>query len=156
MQTSNQAGFTLIEILVVLIILSITASIAVMSFGDFGHAKSIQAEASRFTQTLRLIRYHAVLEDTPYRLNFSQNGYQISRFNTSGQWQTVNTRHIKSCTFGEKTRVKQMLSLHKTGPAFIQPSGEVTPFILHFFKQNTTEVLASVIVKANGEAYVKH
>lgn len=111
----------------------------------------IPAEATRLSKTIRLIRYHAVLENTPYRLTFSKNNYQIARLNTNDEWKMVNERHLKSRTFNDKTEVYLETGFHKKSPIFIQSTGEITPFKLTFFKQKKQqEPLATLQVKQNG------
>jgi general secretion pathway protein H len=115
------AGFTLIEILVVVVILGITASMAMMAFGDFGKSRSIEAEAERFTHKLRLVRYHAILEALPYKIQISPTSYQIFRFVPPNQWEKSNI----------KTTSIHLLS-QKNQDILIQASGEITPFTLIF------------------------
>jgi general secretion pathway protein H len=124
MRTSKShltSGFTLIEILVVVVILGITASVAIMAFGDFGKSRSIEAEAERFASKLRLVRYHAILEALPYKIQITPNGYEILRFIPPNQWEKS---HIKT------TRIH--LVSQKNQEILIQASGEVTPFNLIF------------------------
>ncbi|MDX2347035.1 MAG: prepilin-type N-terminal cleavage/methylation domain-containing protein [Legionella sp.] len=114
-------GFTLIEILVVVVILGITASMAIMAFGDFGKGRSIQAEAERFTQKLRLVRYHAILEAVPYKIQTSPTSYQIFRFVPPNQWEKSNIQTSKIHIFSQ---TKQTI--------LIQASGDIMPFTLVF------------------------
>jgi general secretion pathway protein H len=118
---TNKSGFTLIEILVVLVILGITASMAIMAFGDFGKSRGIEAEAERFAHKLRLVRYHAILEAVPYRVQVSPTAYQIFRFVPPNQWEKSN---IKSAALHVQGAKQQYIT--------IQASGEVTAFKLIF------------------------
>ena len=135
---TNKSGFTLIEILVVLVILGITSSMALLAFGDFGKSQRIEAEAERFAQKLRLIRYHAILEATPYRIQISPESYQIFYFMPPNQWIKSN-RHTTSM---------HTLSQPKK-PITIQASGEITSFILIFGIPGQSPI-AEVSAQANG------
>ncbi len=114
-------GFTLIELLVVLVIFGITASVAVMAFGDFGKSQETLEKAERFQRTLRQIRYHAMLEGLPYKIEITPNTCQIFKFSPPNHW--------------EKSHLQQK-SLPIIAPQhqriLIQASGEITSFRLTF------------------------
>ena len=118
---TNKFGFTLIELLVVIVILGITTSMAVMAFGDFGKTRRIQAEAERFTQKLKLVRYHAILEAVPYRIDVHTRGYQIFRFVPPNHWEKS---HLTS------THIELLNPKQQT--IYIQASGEISTFKLVF------------------------
>ncbi len=140
---TNKSGFTLIEILVVLVILGITASMALLAFGDFGQSQRIEAEAERFTQKLRLIRYHAILEATPYRIQISPESYQILRFMPPDQWIKSDIHTTRLHTLSQQKQ-----------PIMIQASGEITPFTLIFGIPGQSPI-AQVSAHANGVILLK-
>jgi general secretion pathway protein H len=135
---TNKSGFTLIEILVVLVILGITTSMALFAFGDFGKSQRIEAEAERFAQKLRLIRYHAILEATPYRIKISPESYQIFRFMPPNQWIKSNIQTTSVHTLSQQKQ-----------PIIIQASGEITPFTL-IFGIPGQPAIAQVSAQTNG------
>ncbi len=132
MQT-NKSGFTLIEILVVIVILGITASMAMMAFGDFGESQRIEAEAERFKQKIRLIRHRAILEATPYNIQVLPTSYEVFRFSPPSQWE--NTSQLGFGMHPFPKTVQAELTLHAASKKqflTIQASGEITPFTLTF------------------------
>ncbi len=119
---TNKSGFTLVEILVVVVILGLTASMAMMAFGDFGKSQRIEAEAERLKQKIELIRYHAILEAIPYRLQITPFSYQFFKFAPPNQWKNTTVSGTSPYHLPEKIQ----LSAQPKHSIVIQSSGEVT------------------------------
>ncbi|MCH9757240.1 MAG: type II secretion system minor pseudopilin GspH [Gammaproteobacteria bacterium] len=152
---TSKSGFTLIEILVVVVILAITASMALMAFGDFGESQRIEAEAERFTHKLRLIRYHAILEATPYQVQIFPSGYQVLRFIPPNRWKKTTSSELGMHAFPKK--IQTYLQLHQSSQknAFIiQASGEITPFTLTFGAIGKSAII-QVDTQDNGKITLK-
>ena len=152
---TNKSGFTLIEILVVVVILGITASMAMMAFGDFGESQRIEAEAERFKQKIRLIRYHAILEATPYRIQIFPSGYQVFRFVPPHQWKNTTLSGLGTHAFPKK--IQAALQRHQTTQKhglIIQASGEITPFTLTFSAIGKPPIV-QIDVQDNGTIALK-
>lgn len=145
---TNKSGFTLIEILVVVVILGITASVAMLAFGNFGEDERIEAEAERFAQKLKLVRHHAILEATPYAIEVSQKRYSIYTFSAPNLWQEVSSPRLKPHTFPQKISASlTLVSSSKGRRIVIQPSGEITPFILNFSPLGKPPVAAVKLIQ---------
>lgn len=124
--SSNNQGFTLIEIMVVLMILSITIGAAVLAFGDFGGTERAQSEAQRFRMKLNLAKKHAIIENLAYRVDVEPHGYRIMSFSPPNSWHPAKNKHLKAYTFPESMGAMKKASI------LIQPSGEITPFSFTF------------------------
>lgn len=147
---SKPSGFTLIEILVVLVILGITTSVAMLSFGDFGRGRRIGAEADRFIQKVRLVRYHAILEATPYAIKITPTDYSITQFSGKKAWQSTSAASLAGRAFPAQTSVHLKLTeASKKHPIIIQASGEMTPFTLGFGPMGKPPII-QVVGKKNG------
>jgi general secretion pathway protein H len=68
-RTPTQAGFTLIEIGLVLLIISIVVALVVPRFRDQSHAELI-SQARKLATTFRFLQQEAILNGRVYRLNF--------------------------------------------------------------------------------------
>ncbi|MFO7592804.1 MAG: type II secretion system minor pseudopilin GspH [Pseudomonadota bacterium] len=84
----RQHGFTLLELLVVLVLMGVILSIAVLSLGDGGRGDQIREEARRMTALMELAGEEAVLNTTPYGLEVRDDGYRFLR-HREGQWQVL-------------------------------------------------------------------
>jgi general secretion pathway protein H len=123
-------GFTLIEILIVLLILGISAGFALLAFGDFGAHRTLITLTEGLANTVQLAEQQAILEGSTLRLRFDEGGYDITRGDDRKQpLPAVFKRH----RFPKKTLLtltchNQPVSLNT--PLWITPSGNLTPFQL--------------------------
>lgn len=74
------AGFTLVELLVVLVILGSLLSLAMLSVGGFGHARELRNEAQRLATLIGLLSEEAVLDNREYGLLIRDEGYRVLVF----------------------------------------------------------------------------
>ncbi|UCH45397.1 MAG: prepilin-type N-terminal cleavage/methylation domain-containing protein [Nitrospiraceae bacterium] len=98
----KKAGFTLVEILVVISIAAILAVIGVPQYGRFVAKNKVRGAASDLLQNMRLARTMAIKENRPYVFNFNPgaNSYTIGfdingdsipdGFGAAGPVRTVN------------------------------------------------------------------
>jgi len=79
----RSAGFTLIEVMVVVLIMGITVSLAVLTMGS-GEAP-VQTEARRLQTLLGLVREESILQGRNLGLRFNADGYEFFVLGTT-QW----------------------------------------------------------------------
>lgn len=126
------SGFTLIEILVVLVIIGVTTGFALLAFGDFGVQRRIIIAAEQFEHYAKTIREQAILETTTFRIQFSNQSYQVFRFK-SPNWQAMPSHGIYRTQYFPSSAI---LNTEINGKKVTQttiifyPSGDITPFNL--------------------------
>lgn len=150
----NKQGFTLIEIMVVIVIVGITVGFALLSFGDFGESKRILFAAEQLTNNLRLAQQQAILETSTLGLRIDNSGYQILQLQNNSEWRQISNKGIfKTINFPKNTYITltntKSFSL-KTPAIIINASGELTPFVLNFGSTKANKV-ASLEGKRNGD-----
>lgn len=91
---SNNKGFTLIEILVVLFIIGITIGFALLAFGDFGAKRRVVLASEQFVTYIKLAQQQAILETSTLGITVSNNSYQASRYSASNNWQSFPAKSI--------------------------------------------------------------
>lgn len=85
-----RAGFTLIEILVVITIVGIVVSVAVLSLGTVSGDKELERETQRLTALLELARDESLLQGREYGLQFATTMYRFVELNPlTRQWEAV-------------------------------------------------------------------
>ena len=94
MKPTLARGFTLIEILVVMLIFGITISFAMLSFGDFGAKRRVVLAAEQFVNYVKLVQQQAVLETGTLGIRVDQNTYQALRFHPDKGWQLFPLKSI--------------------------------------------------------------
>src|ERR1700680_1048869 len=70
-------GFTLVEILVVVVIMAIVISLAVLSIGVTGRASQLDEESRRIEGLLGLLHERALLEGRDFGLRIEPSAYEF-------------------------------------------------------------------------------
>ena len=150
-------GFTLIEVLVVLLIISITAGIAALTLGN--NHRQVALFADELTEVLRFAEVQALLQPAIIGLSFDGTHFQFYRFNQQAkspetQWERLATPYLKDYTLPNgvvatwQLPEKQEKSNHYPEVIFSM-DGSVTPFRLFLGKENS-EALYQIQGKVGG------
>ena len=78
--TKKQSGFTLIEIIIVVVIIGVMASMVTISLGD-KKQELLETEAKRFQALVTLASQEAILQSRHLAIGFFQGGYQFYQEN---------------------------------------------------------------------------
>ena len=113
----RQAGFTLVELMVVIVIIGLAASAVVLAMPETGG--SLHAEAERVAARAKAARDSAIVESRPFALQVGEGGYAISR-RSGGEWK-AGPRHA----WAEGTRVE--VSGSATGGTRFDSTGLAEP-----------------------------
>lgn len=141
-------GFTLIEILIVIVIIGITVGFALIAYGDFGESRRLLFSAEQLVNTLRLAQQQALLESSTLGLNISTNtnnsSYQILKFQNSSAWGPISNKGIFKVNYFPKHTMITLKTQYKPAPGapaiIINASGDMTPFTLTFKTDKDTPV----------------
>jgi len=86
----GRGGFTLLEVLVVVVIIAILTTVAVLSVGVLGSDRELDAEGDRFTDVIAAATEQAQLEGRDYGIWFGPARYQVLTYAQLTQtWETV-------------------------------------------------------------------
>ncbi|MDQ6970890.1 MAG: prepilin-type N-terminal cleavage/methylation domain-containing protein [Mariprofundus sp.] len=108
-----ESGFTLLEILMVIVILSVSTMMVAPSFFSALSA-SLDDEADRLVQTLRLAQDEAALSSQSLRISFRAHSYAFQSSNAEGEWTAFNQppyQHYKLAEGIRFDRIKPQLPL---------------------------------------------
>lgn len=130
---SNKKGFTLIEIMVVLLIIGITIGFALLAFGDFGAKRRAILASEQFVNFVKLVQQQAIMETSTLGIYVDDNSYQALRFDGSSRWQHFPAHSVfRKHAFPAQVTLqfKPKAALTKDPQIIINESGDMSAFTL--------------------------
>ena len=83
-------GFTLVEILVVIVIIGTVLSITVLSFGILGSDRELRTEAKRFMALTEVVQDEAAMQGREFGVELMTAGYRFVEYDAlTSQWADV-------------------------------------------------------------------
>lgn len=153
------SGFTLIEILIVMLIVSIISSVAIMTIG-FNPQKKIENAANSLANTITLAAEEAMLRPATLGLALSENGYTFfiyeePKTEDGNPWKPLASRAFHPHTFPKGAEVSlkvqdQTVPLNGKPQIIIAESGDFTPFTISIRKAGD-KPLYQIHGNTNGE-----
>ncbi|VAX14510.1 hypothetical protein MNBD_GAMMA24-888 [hydrothermal vent metagenome] len=138
MPSHRQKGFTLLEILVVIVLLGIIMTVAVISIGNTQSGK-LQEDMRRLLQIMRLAQEEAIINQQTLAVKFSIHGYALQRYDRKAKiWVSVtDPDFFRARKLDEDYKIRLVqdglsvsLSDKDSGKVLMYSSGEMTPFEL--------------------------
>ena len=107
MATNTSRGFSLLELLVVVVIIGILASMFTLSIGLSGGDRDLEREADRLVALLELASEDAIFQGRELGLRFFPDGYEFSQLDPDEQeWRVMgNDPLLRERTFSEDVEV---------------------------------------------------
>ena len=170
---NNQIGFSLIEILVVIIIIGIIISVSSLSIGVINNDRIITNEAERFIALATLAQEEAEMQGREFGIEIMETSYRFVEYNAyADQWNEIyydDTLRYRSLSeeielelyidgmpvlieensdFFDAGDENQSSSYSYTPHLLIYSSGDMTPFELKFVKRidnNSVEIRGDLL-----------
>ena len=106
LNSSVSAGFTLLEIMVVIVIMGIMLGVAAAYIPNNSQSYLLEQEAKRLNETLRLASQQAVLQGRNYGFSVAQDHYYFMLFDTaSGQWNEITEEPFTAYTIPSAVQI---------------------------------------------------
>lgn len=150
----TQQGFTLLEILVVVVIIGVMVTFAALSIGDRALSDRLQLEARRLNATLRFAAEEAEMKGLLVGFRYTGEYYEFVSPDDKGKWAPLThgpfRRHALPPPFEVDLRVEgravppaqEPKEDSEEGPQpqlLLLPSGEATAFVLALRAGNLRE-----------------
>ncbi|PSF12205.1 type II secretion system protein GspH [Marinobacter fuscus] len=140
---ARQTGFTLIEILVVLIIVGLLAALAVFNMAGSSQQRELENEVRELFLLMQTVRDQAVLNNLEMGLLLEDDGYRFVAFqDDTGEWKASGERVFRKRPLPEWLEVTSFVESDTPRLASVEDrlrpdvvffsSGETTPFELEF------------------------
>ncbi len=97
----SESGFTLVELMVVLVIVGLTAAAVVLAIPDPGGG--LRGEALRLAARTDAARERAMMDNRPVALVLKEGGYGFE-WRTDGEWRAIAERPFVAQDWSEGTR----------------------------------------------------
>ena len=89
--TVRRAGFTLLELLLVMTIIGILAATVTLALSDSGQRQRVRAEAERVALAVELARTEALTRNEVWGLSISQTGYAFQAYDPDADtWEVLD------------------------------------------------------------------
>jgi general secretion pathway protein H len=144
----KQKGFTLLEILIILVIFAITMGFAVLTFGDFGKSRQVRVAAEAFQQVVQYFREQAILGSTNYTIKISSAEYRVLQSKLLPNQSSDVPRQLS------KTNLPSGVIVSPASTIQIYSTGNVTAFKL-IFGSTAHPNLFRLIGHANGNIMIE-
>ena len=148
---SGANGFSLIELLVVMVIIGLFAATAVLSLNVVGPDRELEREALRLRSLLDTLMDEAVLETRDYGVQFTRHGYRffVYDYRTLAWLDPVGDELLRERRFAEPLELTLFLDDREVSlepeqesepgeqpqpQVMLLASGEITPFEAQFFR----------------------
>ena len=110
--SQNSAGFTLVELMVVLLIIGLMASVVVFSFPSGSSA--LEEDAQRFAARTAALRDNAILQSRPMAVQVTPSGYSFLE-RRKGSWSVIEDKPFVSTNWS----IGVTAATGETGPLMI-------------------------------------
>ena len=149
-------GFTLLELLIVLVILGITISFTVLSFGLKNPQDDLKEQGQRLAALMQLASEESILLGQELALEIDNAGYSFLNLKND-RWLEINNDQIfRARILPEHMSVELSVegSDDKLGERiYFFSSGEASPFKLRLYSKDTE---SSYSVNGDSQAVIKH
>jgi len=107
MKAETGAGFTLLEILLVIVVISVTTMMVAPSFISLS-SPTLKDETNRLVKLIRFASDETMLSGWPLRISLHKNGYQFETPDTEGEWKVLQDEIYSSYQLPEPFAINEI------------------------------------------------
>ncbi|OGV51016.1 MAG: hypothetical protein A3F46_09685 [Legionellales bacterium RIFCSPHIGHO2_12_FULL_42_9] len=145
-------GFTLIEILIVISIISIISGTAIYTFGDFGSQRKTIATAEHLVSYIKLIQQLSALEGVRIGMDLAENKLTMYRLQPDSTWATMHLpKFMHTPGIPLNTKIVLDTQIQHTPHIIFMPTGDMTPFNFLFTTKSNLKIDVIIDGRENGD-----
>lgn len=146
----NSSGFTLLELLVVIVIIGILATMVSLKIGNRALDDHLEAESARIEQLYKLAQEEAQVKGIALGMRFTASGYQFVTLNDQGQW--VDYGQVANVLRQRRLGAPFYTELYVEG-RMVPPAPEIQPTttIISSDKDKKPQLQPQVLLMPGGE-----
>jgi len=148
------AGFTLLELMVVLVLIGIIFTFAMLSFGGDDIAELMEEETRRLETLIRLAADESVIRGQELAIRFTDEGYEFMALQKGGWQVPANDRLLRAYTLPPKVLLR--LQLEGDAPVFPQQSDEEEAITPQVFILSSGEVTPFAVVLESRQSPARY
>lgn len=153
-------GFTLLELLIVLVILGITISFTVLSFGLKNPQDDLKEQGQRLAALMQLASEESILLGQELALQFDNDGYSFLNLKNDRWLEIENDQIFRTRSLPEHISVELSVAGDDiqndssiSERIYFLSSGEASPFILSLSSKDTEY---RYLLRGDSQAVIKH
>ena len=138
----TDSGFTLLELLVVLVIISLLVGVIALNLTDQGERRQLTTTAERMMLQVELARQRSTISNEMWGVALDRETYVFTRFAGGKEWYQVEDSAFQVFSLDEAIEIENRLLTGaqtaqgrrnlNTPDLLIYPNGEMTPFEARF------------------------
>lgn len=134
---SRHAGFTLIEILVVLVVVGLLASLAVFTMGGSSQQRELENEVRELFLLMQTASEQAVVTNRELGLRLEEGRYQFVAFqDRNGDWEATGERLFRARSLPDWLTVTKFIE--SDAPRLASADDQLLPDVVFFSSGETT------------------
>lgn len=131
-------GFTLLELLTIVVIVGILVSIIALNQSGADRSRHLLTEAERLMLAIEQARMETIVRNEVWAVHITRESYGFTRLNDYDEWEPITELPFQTVTVGPDIELQtQLMGQESTNsgtttsrdePVLVLPSGELTPF----------------------------
>ncbi|WP_353572533.1 type II secretion system minor pseudopilin GspH [Candidatus Albibeggiatoa sp. nov. BB20] len=159
---SKTTGFTLLELLIVILIIGVIISFATLSIGD-KRQQVLRQEIKQLAALIQFTQQEAIFKNQDLAINFTENSYRFYLLSEDRQWQGLKKTPFRERKLASGLVLElnieddpiQLATTETTPQLLMLSSGEISPFSIYLWHETNESQRLVLTGNLLGELEIK-